>query len=271
MRGRAAAAVAGGFVLAAFVAAVAYRAAYTWRPEIPRVWDEAALDGWATPLAGLGKAPTHLSAAEYYSIPEENLRSYPLYMPDREPPGYFERLQNLGPQPLIEPEKLVTQADWIAAGERVFLDSVVLKTLDPQVIAMARSEEAMRARGTGPLPNGTINGLRWVPTKDGLAVGLTNCSACHLLYLPDDTPVPGASSFAMPRTRCPASRRSRSRARSASRRIRPTARRGRTIRPASGCGTSLRPSSTRTSAPRSAAAASRAGTAACSIPRRFRI
>ncbi len=197
MRGRAAA-VAGALVLAAVAAAVAYRAAHTWRADVPRVWDEAALAGWATPLAALGEAPTHLSPADYYAIPEENLRSYPLYMPDGEPPGYFERLQKLGPQPLIEPEKLVTQADWIAAGERVFLDSVVLKTLDPNVIAMARSQEAMRARGAGPLPDGTINGLRWVPTKDGLAVGLTNCSACHLLYLPDNTPVPGASSFAMP-------------------------------------------------------------------------
>jgi mono/diheme cytochrome c family protein len=200
MRGRTAATVAGGLVLAAVVAAVAYRAAHTWRPEIPRVWDEAALAGWATPLAGLGKAPTHLTPAEYYAIPEENLRSYPLYMPDREPPGYFERVQNAGPQPLIEPDKLVTQADWIAAGERVFLDSILIKTFDPNVIATARSQEAMKARGTGPLPDGTINGLRWVPTKDGLAVGLTNCSACHLLYLPDNTPVPGASSFAMPNT-----------------------------------------------------------------------
>ena len=197
MRGRAAV-VAGGVVIAVLAAAVAYRAAHTWRAEVPRVWDEAALAGWATPLAGLGEAPTHVSPAEYYAIPEENLLSYPLYMPDREPPGYFERLQGLSPQPLIEPDKLVTQADWIGAGQRVFLDSVVLKTLDPNVIAMARSQEAMRARGAGPLPDGTINGLRWVPTKDGLAVGLTNCSACHLLYLPDNTPVPGASSFAMP-------------------------------------------------------------------------
>jgi mono/diheme cytochrome c family protein len=191
-------AIAGGLVLAAIAAAVAYRAAHTWRPEIPRVWDEAALAGWATPLAGLGKPPTHLTPAEYYSIPEDNLRSYPLYMPDREPPGYFERVRNAGAQPLIEPDKLVTQADWIAAGERVFLDSILIKTFDANVIAMARSQEAMQARGTGPLPDGTVNGLRWVPTKDGLAVGLTNCSACHLLYLPDNTPVPGASSFAMP-------------------------------------------------------------------------
>jgi mono/diheme cytochrome c family protein len=36
-----------------------------------------------------------------------------------------------------------------------------------------------------------------VPTKDGVALGFTNCSACHTLYLPpDNTPVPGASSFA---------------------------------------------------------------------------
>ena len=77
MRARTAA-IAGGLVLAAIAAAVAYRTAHTWRAEIPRVWDEAALAGWATPLEGLGKAPTHLTPAEYYAIPEENLRSYPL-------------------------------------------------------------------------------------------------------------------------------------------------------------------------------------------------
>jgi mono/diheme cytochrome c family protein len=192
-KGRAAA-VTGALVLAA----IAYLATRAWRAEIPRVWDESALAGWATPLAGLGEAPTHMSAADYYAIPEENLRSYPLYMPDREPAGYWERIQSAGPEPLIEPAKLVTQADWIAAGERVFLDAVVLKTFDPKVIAMARSLEAMQARGTGPLPDGTVNGLRWVPTKEGVAVGLTNCSACHLLYLPDNTAVPGASSFAIP-------------------------------------------------------------------------
>jgi mono/diheme cytochrome c family protein len=190
--------VTGGLVLATAAATTAYRATHTWRAEIPRVWDEAALAGWATPLAGLGEPPTHLSEAEYYALPEENLWSYPLYMPDREPAGYWAHIQSAAPQPLIDTAKLVTEADWIAAGQRVFLDAVLVKTLDPDVVAMARSQEEMAARGTGPLPDGTVNGLRWIPTKDGLAVGLTNCSACHLLYLPDNTPVPGASSFAMP-------------------------------------------------------------------------
>jgi hypothetical protein len=49
--------------------------------------------------------------------PVEILR---VYLPGREPEGYWERLQHVAPQPLIEPEKLKTQADWLAAGRRVF-------------------------------------------------------------------------------------------------------------------------------------------------------
>jgi hypothetical protein len=187
-----------GVIGVAAAAAVAYHEARTWRPDIPRVWDEAALEGWAAPLAGLGVAPTHMSPDEYYAIPEEDLRSYPVYMPEREPAGYWEYLQTVGPQPLFDREGLTTESDWIAAGERVFMDSVVLKTFDPEVIAMARSQEELERRGTGPLPDGTINAMRWVPTKTGVAIGFTNCSACHVLYLPDNTPVAGASSFALP-------------------------------------------------------------------------
>src|SRR4029079_1311285 len=73
---------------------------------IPKTWDEAALADWATPLAGLNLRPTHISEKEYYSLPVENLRTYPVYFPGREPEGYWEMLQRVGPQPLIEPEKL---------------------------------------------------------------------------------------------------------------------------------------------------------------------
>jgi mono/diheme cytochrome c family protein len=167
-------------------------------PKIPRVWDESALESWATPLAGLNERPTHMSAAEYYAIPEENLRTYPVYMPESEPAGYWEALLRAGPQPLFDPGRLETDDEWVAAGEAVFFDSVVLRTFDATVIATARDQTAMKALGTGPLPDGTINGLRWVPTQDGVALGFANCSACHLLFLPDNTQVPGASSFAMP-------------------------------------------------------------------------
>jgi hypothetical protein len=169
-----------------------------WTPEIPRTWDETALAEWATPVAGLNVRPGHMSAAAYYAMPAENLRSYPVYMPGREPAGYWDRIQAAGPQPIIEPEKLETQADWIEAGKRVFLDSVVLRTFDPSLIAMARDRQALEARRAGPLPDGTISSLRWLPTTSGVALGFANCSACHLQYLPDGAAIPGASSFALP-------------------------------------------------------------------------
>jgi mono/diheme cytochrome c family protein len=165
-----------------------------WTPEIPRVWDEAALADWATPLAGLNVRPTHLSPAAYDALPEENLRTYPVYLPGREPSGYWDMLRAVGPQPLIQPAQLTTEESWIRAGERVFRDSVVLRTFDPTLIAMARDP---RSLNVGPLPDGTVSTLRWLPTKDGVALGFANCSACHTLYLPQDNrPVPGASSFA---------------------------------------------------------------------------
>ena len=138
-----------------------------------------------------------MSAEEYYAIPVENLRAYPVYMPELEPEGYWEELNRLEPEPLFESDELETKSDWVEAGERVFADWAVLRTLDADVIAMARDQATM-GRRAGTLPDGTINGLRWVPTEDGVALGFTNCGACHVLYLPDDTPVPGASSFAMP-------------------------------------------------------------------------
>jgi hypothetical protein len=67
-----------------------------FRPVIPKVWDEAALEDWATPVAGLNVRPAHISAAEYYSVPEYGLRSYPVYMPGREPEGYWEMLHTWG-------------------------------------------------------------------------------------------------------------------------------------------------------------------------------
>ena len=55
--------------------------------QAPRIWDDAALADWATPVATLNVRPTHYSSAEYYSVPAENLRTYPVYHPDSEPPG----------------------------------------------------------------------------------------------------------------------------------------------------------------------------------------
>jgi hypothetical protein len=169
-----------------------------WQPEIPKVWDDAALANWATPIASLNARPTHMTAAEYYSLPIENVRTYPVYYPGREPNDYWEKLQHARREPLIEPQKLKTEADWIAAGQRIFFeaDDLHLRTSDPKLIAAARQRQTYDEVGAQPLADGTIYGLRWAPTKRGIALTLPNCSGCHLLYLDNDTPVPGAPSLA---------------------------------------------------------------------------
>ena len=70
-------------------------------PRVPRIWDDAALSDWATPLAALKIRPGHYTAAEYYAVPADNLRTYPMYPPDKEPPGYWEALQKKKPEPLV--------------------------------------------------------------------------------------------------------------------------------------------------------------------------
>jgi hypothetical protein len=162
---------------------------------VPKVWDEAALADWSTPVAGLNVPPTNMSAAEYYSMTVENLRTYPVYFPGHEPDGYWKMLQRVGPQPLIEPERLSSDADWIEAGKRVFdeADHLHLRTLDAKLIAAARSPDTFK--NAEPLANGTVPSMRWVPTKNGVALGFSNCSNCHVLPLPNGTRIPGAPEF----------------------------------------------------------------------------
>jgi hypothetical protein len=170
----------------------------SFTPAIPKTWDEVALSDWATPVAGLNMRPTHISAKEYYSLPVENLRTYPVYFPGREPEGYWDMLQRVGPQPLIEPEKLKTEAEWIDAGRRVFEEAATpqLYTFDPKLIAQARSREFMEQQGATPFPDGALDALRWAPTKQGVALTILSCGACHVLNRSDGARVPGAPRLA---------------------------------------------------------------------------
>jgi len=168
------------------------------RRDIPKTWDETALSGWVTPVAGLNLPPSHVPEKDYYAFTVENLRTYPVYYPGREPDGYWEMLQHIGPKPLLEPMRLKTEADWIEAGRRVFdeLDLIPLRTRDPKFIAAARNRETFDAARAQPLSDGTVFGARWVPTASGVALSFSNCSDCHLLHMRDGTRVPGAPAFA---------------------------------------------------------------------------
>ena len=147
-----------------------------------------------------------MSANEYYSWPTENVRTYPVYYPGLEPKGYWEMLESIGPKPLVEADTLNTEEDWTAAGRRVFdeLDhfrpanirsEVHRRGPEPGNLSAGR-RRGQKTVGVKPLPDGTVFGMRWVPTTQGVALSFSNCSDCHLLYLKDGTRIPGAPALA---------------------------------------------------------------------------
>jgi hypothetical protein len=153
----------------------------------PRIWDDRQLADWATPIAALNLRPAHYSSSQYYSVPADNFRTYPVYHPDSEPPGYWEGLQKQKPQPLVDVATIRTREDWIAAGERAFreLDHYWSRTSDPALIARARDPQSFA--GILKQRDGTAVRPRWVVTPQGVMLSSPACTGCHVGVRADGT------------------------------------------------------------------------------------
>jgi len=170
---------------------------------VPRVWDEHGFEGWQTRIAGQDFTAGHFSRDEYYKAPIDNLRSYPVYYPGREPNGYWEFLNKVGPKALVDSRPSRSQADWIEAGRRAFneLDFAQSRHYDTEDIRKIRSPRYAQERKIEPLPNGTIAYLRWVPTERGVALSQSECAGCHLRWIPG--PVAGGKPYYGPSDNMP--------------------------------------------------------------------
>lgn len=166
------------------------------RGVVARLWTDAALRDWATPLAN-GLQPGHFSEAEYYAAPVDNTRTYDVYAPGFEPKGYWEWLHQQEPQPMIQPEKLRQEKDWIATGEEVFkqLDVPALRSTNAQAIAFFR-DPALFAKDPPPHSrDGIVPAFRWVIERRGeVQLSLSECASCHTRVLPNGQLLRGAPS-----------------------------------------------------------------------------
>src|SRR5437667_367636 len=92
-----------------------------FHPQIPKAWDDREIASFEVSLADPSRSPRYLSAAEYYALEVLPIyRGYPIYVPGKEAPGYFESLKQTEPEIIFDAAKLRTEADWIRAGELVF-------------------------------------------------------------------------------------------------------------------------------------------------------
>jgi hypothetical protein len=159
---------------------------------IPKAWDEVALAGWHIPLAVAGSEPVPLTADQFYQLPELKIyRSYPIYAPGKEPPGYMEKLLNVEPEFVFDPVRLTTDADWVRAGELVFDAPVTISAVGAQ--SYINDKAWYQAHRVPIAGDGTVPFYRYVVREKGkVEIGTLSCGNCHTRVLPDGSAVKGA-------------------------------------------------------------------------------
>ncbi len=160
---------------------------------VPRVWTDAAMHDWELPLADASRSPRPVSEDYYYKLPERVVyRTYPVYHPDYEPPGYRQWLEQQEPEIVLDESKLVTQADYIKAGALLF--DYPIDTLGAIISAEDVRDPAFYAySGMQITKEGILPFARWVvPEKGKVYLGNLSCGMCHTRVMPDGQVVQGA-------------------------------------------------------------------------------
>ena len=160
------------------------------RPVIPKTWDDAAMATLEVPLANPVGSPKHVPAGYYYKIPVRPIyKSYPLYAPGHEPPGYMDWLNQQEPvivwDDATHRPTLRTEADWIKAGEIVFDSPHLYSPIPPKAI--------YKAAGVPIAANGVVPFAAIVIRQKGkIEVGFAGCVDCHTRVMPDGSVLKGA-------------------------------------------------------------------------------
>jgi hypothetical protein len=166
------------------------QAQQSFHPQIPKAWNDAEVAGYELPLS-YGKPAQYMSAAEYYNIPARTIyRTYPIYRPDREPPGYLKSLKEREPEIAFEAAKLKTEREWIAAGAVVFESPNIVVSLNdvPYQDADWYREVKIPVTKEGIMPYG-----RYLIRRKGVVdVTFDGCGMCHTRVLPGGEVVRGA-------------------------------------------------------------------------------
>jgi hypothetical protein len=168
----------------------------TFAPVISKTWDERALARLAVPLAEAKASPVPVSADYYYRMPVRPVyKSYPVYAPGKEPPGYFESLEQQEPEIVFDPGKLKTEADWIKAGELVFDAPIVYDAESAGFVPVSdvRNPEWYERTGMPAAQDGVLPFTRYVIRKKGqVELGSFSCGMCHTRVMPDGSIIKGA-------------------------------------------------------------------------------
>jgi hypothetical protein len=159
------------------------------KPQIPKLWDESELAAMTLPPARKEGHIVYASSGYFYAMPGlEIYKTYPVYRPDREPPGYLDALRKREPVIIFDPATLRTAADWVRAGELVFNAPTTFESVED-----VRNPEWYSRLKVPVTKKGVLPGYYCVVRKKGIVeLGVFSCATCHSRVLPDGTLVSGA-------------------------------------------------------------------------------
>jgi hypothetical protein len=166
---------------------------------IPKTWNEADLVSQHLPLADSKVAVVPLPAERYYALPVRVLyKTYPIYHPDREPPGYLASLQQQEPQILtFDVARFKSEQEWLDYGRAVF---TLPTSSDSELFGALITRDQLRDpqwyekvpirldKKTGIMPY-----ARYVVREKGkVEIGTLACAMCHTRVLDDGQVILGA-------------------------------------------------------------------------------
>ncbi len=157
-----------------------------FHPDIPKAWEDKAVEGLEVPLAQRDRSPRYMSAEEYYKLRVRPIyRSYPIYVKGREPAGYLDSLKRKEPEIIFDPSRLHSKDDWIAAGKLVFESGTTFfPSPEPPTV------DALLVPISTVSKNGMLPGFLYrytIREKGVLEVGFNSCAGCHTRAMPDGT------------------------------------------------------------------------------------
>jgi hypothetical protein len=160
---------------------------------IPKTWDDEVMRSLEVPLADAAFSPKYISASYYYSIPVRPIyKSYTVYGPGKEPPGYLEWLKRQEPEEIkIDFSKLKTEADWVKAGEIIFDSAVAYDGIT--TASDVRDPSWYKKTGVLLARDGAMPFARYVIREKGkLEAGNLACAFCHTRVMTDGSVIKGA-------------------------------------------------------------------------------
>jgi hypothetical protein len=163
--------------------------------DVPKAWDPAKVQSAHLPLADPSIHVSTVSEEYYYRLPEHvAYKSYPMYLPGREPKNYYDWLRQQEPAVVFNPASLKTEEDWIKAGEIIFNLPVLYLPMDSAFMnALPMMGKTWEDISVPLTKQGSIPFFDIVIKKKGeVLLGSFSCATCHTKVIPDGEVIKGA-------------------------------------------------------------------------------